>query len=94
MKAHNVSLQEAANMVGVHFDGLLKQFEEYKKQLEETDPESAEKLKGHIYGMECWAVGNLYWSFHSKRYFGDKHGEVMRTRVVELTPRIVAVETV
>lgn len=87
MKAHNVTLQEAADMVGVHFQGLLDQFDEDKRILKETNPQLSEKLEGHIYGMECWAVGNLHWSFHSKRYFGEKHEEIMRTRLVKLTPK-------
>ena len=87
MKAHNISLQEAVDMVGVHFEGLLKQFDEDKTLLQDTNPELFEKLKGHIHAMECWAMGNLHWSFLSKRYFGERHKEVMRTRLVKLTPK-------
>ena len=84
MKEHNVDLQTAFNLAGKHFERLVNQFQENKRLLSDTNPSTMEKLKGHIHGMECWVAGNLRWSFHSKRYFGVKHKEVMRTRVVEL----------
>ena len=86
MKEHHVDLQTAFNLAGEHFKRLVKQFQEYKQLLAETNPSIMEKLKDHIYGMECWVAGNLRWSFHSRRYLGVKHEEVMRTRVVKLVP--------
>jgi len=87
MKKHNISLQEAADMAGVHFASLIQQFNENKATLFESKPDFAEKVKHHVYAMECWVAGNLYWSFHSQRYFGDRHERIMRTRIVDLTPR-------
>ena len=84
MKECDITLQEAADRIGVQFEALMKQFQEDKVLFTKLDPSLAQQLKGHVYGLECWVVGNLYWSFHSKRYFGDKHDNVMRTRVVEL----------
>ena len=86
LKTHNADLQTAANMVGKHFSELVKQFNEDKETLFKSKPTIAEQLKRHIYSLECWVSGNLYWSFHSKRYFGERHEEVMQTRVVNLTP--------
>lgn len=90
MKKHGISLQDAADMVGVHFASLIQQFNEDKVALIKTKPDLFDQVKHHIHAMECWVAGNLYWSFHSKRYFGDRHERILRTRIVDLTPNASA----
>lgn len=86
MKAHNIGLQAAADMAGEHFSKLVQQFNDDKATLFKTKPDIAEQLKELIYAMECMVSGNLYWSAQSKRYFGERREEIMRTRMVHLTP--------
>ena len=41
----------------------------------------------YVDAMGQWVIGNLEWSFETKRYFGGNHAEVRRTRVVTLRPK-------
>lgn len=41
----------------------------------------------YIKGMECWAIGNIEWSFAIGRYFGNEHKAVRDSLIVQLYPR-------
>ena len=50
----------------------------------DTHPEIFE----YVNGVMNWARANDSWSFESRRYFGDSGMEIMKSRVVELLPRL------
>ena len=51
---------------------------------EDTHPE----IFKYVTGVMNWARANDSWSFESRRYFGDSGMEIMKSRVVELLPRL------
>ncbi|KAI0077886.1 terpenoid synthase [Panus rudis PR-1116 ss-1] len=86
MKAKNVDLQTASDLVGIKFNELMQTFISGKQGLPSWGPSTDNAVQAYIRAMEHWVVGNLDWSFETQRYFGAVHREVKRTRVVVLRP--------
>ncbi|KAF8624519.1 hypothetical protein AX15_005831 [Amanita polypyramis BW_CC] len=87
MKGKNIGLQDAADYIGEYSQELMNEFLVAKANMPSFGPLVAPQVYRYIYGLECWIVGNLNWSFESQRYFGVKHLEVKETLVVTLRPR-------
>lgn len=87
MRAQHVDLQTAADFVGYHFRTLMDKFTEGKKNLPSWGLEVDTGVQAYIQAMEHWIIGNLDWSFETKRYFGSQHDEVKRTLLVTLRSR-------
>lgn len=86
MKTQDMTLQEAANQVGVVFESLMKTYIKNKSLVRSFGPEQDAKIQEYMENVGYWAVGNLEWSFKSQRYFGPAHEEIRTTGVVKLSP--------
>ena len=89
MKANGMTLQEAANHVGVVFESLMDAYVKNKALVRSFGPEHDANIQAYMQGIGYWAVGNLEWSFKSQRYFGPAHEEVRRTGVVKIAQQRV-----
>ena len=89
MEDRIVDLQEASDLVGEHFAGLMARFMDGKRKLPSWGLETDAAVAAYIRAMEHWVVGNLDWSFETQRYFGPQHTAVKENRVVLVRPREV-----
>ena len=87
MKTNGVTLQEAANHVGVVFESLMDTYVKNKALVRSFGPEHDANIQAYMQNVGYWVVGNLEWSFKSQRYFGSAHEEVRRTGVVKIAPQ-------
>lgn len=84
MKAEGMTLQQAADRVGVVFDELVQQHIALQAQLPSWGAEIDADVRKYISAMECWSIGNLHWSFSTPRYLGAQREEARQTLVVRL----------
>lgn len=82
-----IDIQAASDYVGIHFEQLMGHFMADKGCLPSFGSALDAEVARYIDAMGQWVIGNLEWSFESKRYFGANHAEVRRTRVVTLRPK-------
>ncbi|TDL25607.1 terpenoid synthase [Rickenella mellea] len=87
MQAMDLNLQEASDYIGFIFCSLMKEFLEGKSQLRSRSLHPDAAVNAYISALEHWVIGNLIWSFESRRYFGMEHYDVKATRVVTLKSR-------
>ena len=85
----HLDLQGAADHVAEHFKNLMETYLEAQRTLPSWGVVVDQAVGRSAMAMECWVVGNLQWSFETKRYFGDANAEVRTSRVVQLYPREV-----
>ncbi|KZV98043.1 terpenoid synthase [Exidia glandulosa HHB12029] len=94
MRTKGLSLQAASDYIGAHYKRLLDRYYTAKAALRATsfgDADLDADVMRYADAMDYWPMGNLLWSFETKRYFGDKHMQVMNSRVVVLKhPKRVA----
>ncbi|KAA1466697.1 terpenoid synthase [Dentipellis sp. KUC8613] len=86
MRTQGMTLQQASDYTGGHFQALMDTFLAGKAQLRSFGPAVDAEVKLWIECMQHWPVGNLHWSFETPRYYGAAREEVRRTRVVTLSP--------
>jgi hypothetical protein len=84
MKEYKMSLQEAADHLGVVFQNLVKEYMESKELIRSYGPNVDELIHAYIQHVSYWVAGNLEWSFKSQRYFGTDSDEVRKSGVVKL----------
>jgi hypothetical protein len=82
-----IDIQAASDYVGIHFGQLMDRFMADKACLQSFGSALDAEVARYVDAMSQWVIGNLEWSFETKRYFGGNHAEVRRTRVVTLRPR-------
>ena len=86
MKEKGLSLQQTIDFVGEEFRMIMEDFAADKESL----PSFGEKVDSEVHlfisALETWIVGNIHWSFSTKRYFGKDFDEVRRTLTVKLSP--------
>ncbi|KAI0316728.1 terpenoid synthase [Amylostereum chailletii] len=88
MNAHGITLQAASDFVGEYYKELTERYLSDKALLGSFgNPQVDADVGRYIQAMENWPIGNLVWSFETIRYFGPRHQEVKRTRLVVLAPR-------
>ncbi|KAJ8473180.1 hypothetical protein ONZ51_g8039 [Trametes cubensis] len=85
MREKGVSLQAASDLIGEHFETLMKRFLDTKKLLPTFGGDLDHAVVKYVEAMEHWVIGNLEWSFESQRYFGAEHDTVKETLVVKLS---------
>ena len=83
----NIDIQAASDYVGIYFGQLMDRFVAEKVRLPSFGSALDTAVARYVDAMGQWVIGNLEWSFETKRYFGVDHAEVRRTRVVSLRPR-------
>ena len=88
MKEKGLSLQETVDFVGAEFESLLHEFAYDKKNLRSFGEETDNNVRQFIQALETWIIGNICWSFATRRYFGRDHEEIRKTLVVKLMDRI------
>lgn len=86
MESNGLSLQEAANHVGVAFESMMKDYVKNKSLVRSFGSKHDANIQAYMENIAYWVVGNLEWSFRSKRYFGTDQETVRKTRVVKLSP--------
>ncbi|PCH42339.1 terpenoid synthase [Wolfiporia cocos MD-104 SS10] len=87
MQDKGIDLQAASDLVGAHFDTLMRRFIATKKQLPSWGPAVDATVAGYVAAMEHWVIGNLEWSFETQRYFGALHAQIKDSLTVTLRPR-------
>lgn len=85
MREKNIGLQAASDLIGAHFEALMKRFMDTKKLLPSFGGDLDLAVAKYVEAMEHWVIGNLEWSFESQRYFGTEHDRVKETLVVKLS---------
>lgn len=89
MEERGFNLQEAADNAGLLFGDLMNRFMEERKKLPSWGPGLDRDVNRYVDAIGHWVVGNLHWSFETRRYFGSALEDVKRTRIVKLRPRRV-----
>lgn len=89
MHGKKITLRQAADYVGEFFQSLLDMFQMNKAQLPSfaivTKVDDVDRdVEKYVHALELAVVGNLCWSFETKRYFGEDKEQVKRTLVVIL----------
>ena len=84
----NIDIQAASDYVGIYFGQLMDRFVADKVRLPHFGSALDTAVARYVDAMGQWVIGNLEWSFETKRYFGVDHAEVRRTRVVTLRPKV------
>lgn len=89
MHEEKITLQQAADYAGELFQSLLDMFQMNKAQLPSfattTGVDGVDRdVEKYVHALELAVVGNLCWSFETKRYFGEDKEQVKRTLVVTL----------
>ncbi|KZT07700.1 terpenoid synthase [Laetiporus sulphureus 93-53] len=87
MRQKGINLQTAADLVGEHFKELMEDFIATRDSLPSWGAPVDAVVSNYVRAMEHWVIGNLEWSFETQRYFGARHTEIKKTRVVRLSPR-------
>ena len=88
MKEKKLGLQETIDFVGSAFQNHLSDFITAKAALRSFGKDTDADVTRFIGALETWIVGNINWSFATKRYFGRDHEEIRKTLVVKLAPRV------
>lgn len=86
MKEKGLSLQQAIDFCGDEFSAIMEDFAYDKESLPSFGKAVDGNVQLFISALETWIVGNIHWSFSTKRYFGKEHEEVRRTLTVKLSP--------
>lgn len=85
-RSMNTDLQGAADYVEVHFRELAAKFEDAKSRLPSFGEELDAIVDKYIMATECWIIGNMEWSFDTRRYFGSDGPKIRESLIVELYP--------
>lgn len=89
MRERGIPLQSASDRIGAHFASLMRTFVRAKAALPSFGDAALDAaVARYVAAMEHWVIGNLDWSFCSKRYFGDAVEHVKETLVVTLSPPV------
>ncbi|KAL5485913.1 hypothetical protein ACEPAI_6956 [Sanghuangporus weigelae] len=88
MKEKSLSLQETVDFVGAEFESILADFVDDKMALPSFGEKTDDDVMRFIGALETWIIGNICWSFATRRYFGRDHDEIRKTLVVKLADRI------
>ena len=88
MKEKKLTLQQAVDFVGAEFSALLRLFATDKKRLPSFGTRTDADVARFIGALETWIVGNIRWSFATKRYFGNEYEEIRKTLTVKLADPI------
>jgi alpha-muurolene/germacrene-A/gamma-muurolene synthase len=87
MTHEGLSLQQAVDRTGEMCKQCIDTFVENQKQIPSWGDRIDRDIKLYVKSMQDWFPGSLYWSFMTKRYFGDEGGRIKTTRIVDLLPR-------
>ncbi|KAK2466649.1 hypothetical protein APHAL10511_000907 [Amanita phalloides] len=88
MHHYGHSLQGAVDHAGEMWKQTMEKFIEDERKLPSWGPEVDDMVKKYVSGLRDWAVGSLYWSFRSHRYFGTDGQSVMKHRTVKVISRL------
>ncbi|EJU00296.1 terpenoid synthase [Dacryopinax primogenitus] len=69
MEEKGLSMQEAFDFVGDMWKARFHDFKEDRKKLPSWGEVVNRQVEGYVQGLADWVVGNIHWSFASKRYF-------------------------
>jgi hypothetical protein len=81
--SNGLSLQEAFDEVGVMVNERLQQLAVLEKGLGDRENEHVDQIRRYFQGVKQVIKGCLWWSFHTKRYFGDAAETVRKTGIIE-----------
>ena len=98
MREDNLTLQQASDYAGQMCRELIAKFQACKAVLpsfanlaEYAGDRFSGPMQGvddivetYVQSLEHWITGNIYWSFHTQRYFGPEHKEVEQSLVVNI----------
>lgn len=89
MHEKDMTLQQAADYVGELFQSLVDTFQKHKEQLPSFSVVAGDNnvdndVATYVHTVEQAIIGNIFWSFETKRYFGEDRERVRRTLIVDL----------
>lgn len=95
MRVSNAGVQDAIYQACGYHAAQMAVFNDVYAKLEAEMPiwgarVDAETIK-YVGGIGNWVRASDQWSYETKRYFGEKSMEFMRTRTCVLLPKKVAV---
>ncbi|KAI2634584.1 isoprenoid synthase domain-containing protein [Xylaria nigripes] len=76
--------QEAFSHIGEMVHSRYRRWEEAVSEVPKWGDEIDRDVAKYIKGILSFSIGNLYWSFESKRYFGDRGPEIRKTRCLSV----------
>jgi hypothetical protein len=89
MRERHMPLQEATDLVGTICRTLVQQMVDgkavYLAQSQNANVRAGSSVERYFAALEDMVVGNVNWSFESKRFFGDEGLMVMIERVVTIS---------
>ncbi|KZV94482.1 terpenoid synthase [Exidia glandulosa HHB12029] len=87
MHDEGINLQTASNRVGEHYKYLVDTYWTAREALSKHtfgDQKLDDQVQSYVREMANWPIGNIVWSFETRRYFGDQKEQVKATRRVNL----------
>ena len=90
MKERDLTLQGAMDFIGKEFHKISSRFVTLVKEIptfDGLDAEASQALDRYIWGIGNWVTASIYWGYESERYFGTQGLEIMKHRVVEVSPK-------
>lgn len=82
MRDYDISLQQATDRIGSTCEQLVQRMVEGKSTIRSFGVNVDVQVQAFIRGLEQMVVGNINWSFATKRYFGEEGNRVKEDRVV------------
>ncbi|KAF7429010.1 hypothetical protein PC9H_008248 [Pleurotus ostreatus] len=76
-----MDIQAAFDYAGAEFRRIWDRFQAAKASMPSFGDEHDDDVRRFIEGLEIWCIGNIYWSFESRRYFGEQGRQVMATQI-------------
>ncbi|KIO32334.1 hypothetical protein M407DRAFT_214286 [Tulasnella calospora MUT 4182] len=86
MNELGLDVQGAVDHVGDMIRQRIDQYVMEKYCVPSWGEEVDAQVAKYVEGLESWVIGVLHWSFDSERYFGAKHEQIKKDRIVTLLP--------
>ncbi|KAJ6555571.1 terpenoid synthase [Mycena vulgaris] len=88
MHQYHMNAQQAMNWISDLHDDIVKEFLDAWDSLPTFGGPVDREIRTYVDGLGNWVRANDAWSFESERYFGKQGLEVMRSRTVNLLPKM------
>jgi hypothetical protein len=92
MNERDTDVQGAMDWVADFHTSLERRFDEVYKSLPRWGGAVDMDVQAYAFGLGNWVRANDQWSFESQRYFGKRGLEILKTRTLQLLPRVKPVE--
>ncbi|KAG9221422.1 hypothetical protein CCMSSC00406_0008322 [Pleurotus cornucopiae] len=84
MVQFRMDMQAAFDHAGAEFRRIWDRFQAAKASMPSFGDGHDDDVRRFVEGLERWCIGNIYWSFESRRYFGEQGREIMAIHTVSV----------